>query len=377
MMRWSLLAADALLRRAFPWGAHVTVPSGSAFLSVRHDVVDIEHGPDRATLRFERDPGDTVQVVDRLRLERAADTRALEFDGGGGCRQPATADLHLLAFPFRDLIAYQAQSDSKWVARMRLHQSWWRTFRLRAAFGAGPTPSSTKRYGNMLDSATADAGLNFLTADARASYDARVALTHKGVDPWRTRRNLLASQPLAFNLFGHLSRHLEIATGLFRHLLGDKEVGAVTSVEIERLSDALGDRTAFDAFATYLRPGGTTGCIAIETKLTEPFSQKAYNWDYYRDHGAFDAEVWTTSDTATLGDRRWSQLWRNHLLARAESAAKSPPRTGDCAGRSPPRGSALRRQRRRLSRAAPRSEQRSRSRSTNDPGPTLRTRGRG
>ena len=81
-MGWSIPSADALLPKAFPWGAHVTVPSGSAFLSVRHDVVDIEHGADRATLRFERDPGDTVQVVDRLQLERAATTGVLEFDSG-------------------------------------------------------------------------------------------------------------------------------------------------------------------------------------------------------------------------------------------------------------------------------------------------------
>jgi hypothetical protein len=72
---------------------------------------------------------------------------------------------------------------------------------------------------------------------------------------------------------------------LFQRLLSNSEVSAVTSIEIERLSDALGDRTAFDAFVTYRRPDGAHACVAVETKLTEPFSQQAYDWTRYVAHG--------------------------------------------------------------------------------------------
>ena len=201
---------------------------------------------------------------------------------------------------------------------MRLHQSWWRTFRLRVPFGTGPQKGSEKAYGNMIDADGDVAGLNFLSHEAQDAYDQRVAVTTAGVEAFRTRRHLMASQPLAFNLFGHLSKHLDLATGLLRLLLGTDEVGEVTSIEIERLSASLGDRTAFDLFATYTRPGGSSACIAIETKLTNR-SPSTTTTGRRTSPTRRDPTVWRTTDTACLGDRRWSQLWRSHLLARAES----------------------------------------------------------
>jgi len=218
-------------------------------------------------------------------------------------------------------IGPQASSDNGWRKRMRLHQSWWRAARLQVPCGTGPYPSSTSLLGNMLTEADAAAGLNFLSPEAHRSFLDRLAETKVGVDPWRTGHNLLASQPMAFNLFGHLSHRLDLATALFASLVGPDEVAEVTSIEIERLSDALGDHTAFDAFVTYLRPNGSPGFLAIETKLTEPFSQQAYDWPKYLAHGAFSRSVWKTDDPAILGAPKWSQLWRNHLLALAESAA--------------------------------------------------------
>lgn len=318
---WSLPDAEALLRRALPWGAHVRVTSGSDFVAVRYEACEHDFSNEAVTIRFERDPGDTLQRVTRAQLESAATAGILMPDAGAQIRQPEVTDLHLLASPFRDLVGPQSRGESGWIARMRLHQSWWRTFRLRVPFGTGPRRGSSQPYGNMLDAAGDSRGLNFLTQEAREAYDARVEIAAAGVEPFRTRRHLMASQTMAFNVFGHLSKHLDLATELLRVLLGNDEVGAVTSIEIERLSAALGDRTAFDAFAMYERPDGTPACLAIETKLTEPFSQQHYDWDRYVAHSAFDPAVWTTVETPVLGDRRWSQLWRNHLLARAETHA--------------------------------------------------------
>ncbi len=272
---------------------------------------------DTVQLWFERDPGDTLFVVTAGELRSAAATGALETLSHH-VRRPEPNDMHLLASPLSAFIGPQSPSDSVWAARMRLHQSWWRTFRLGVAFGVGPTRRSTRRYGNMLDEEGANRGLNFLSPESHAAYEERIALTPVGIDPWRTCRNLLASQPLAFNLFGHLSHHLDLATGLLRAIVDD-DVEEVTNVEVERLSDALGDHTAFDAFATFRRSDGSNGCVAVETKLTEPFSRQAYDWSKYVAHPAFASGGFATVDTALLGDPRWSQLWRNHLLALAEA----------------------------------------------------------
>jgi hypothetical protein len=196
-MSWTVTSAEVLLHAAFPWGAHVTVEGGSEFVSVCYAVLEEDFGVAEALLRFERDPGDTLELVRRSQFEDAVNTGSLDLDSGARVRQPEVTDMPLLASPFRDLIGYQPTSEHGWIARMRLHQSWWRAFRLRVSYGTGPTKSSKKRYGNMLDDGAAR-GLNFMTDEARAAYDERVAMTPVGVDEWRTRRNLLASQPMAF-----------------------------------------------------------------------------------------------------------------------------------------------------------------------------------
>lgn len=312
--------ADRLLRLAFPTGAAVDTDAGGSFVALRFGVGDGPREDGRVELWFERDPGDTLQRATRDDLVAAVHTGRMELETAViRCAEPR--DLALLMNPWRDFLGQQSSSDDAWTARMRLHQTWWRAFRLRRPAGPGPNKGSKILRGNMLDGDGATAGLNFLSDDARRSYEERVALTKEGVSEWRTSRNLLASQPLAFNLFGHLRHNLDLATALFADLLGSDEVETVTEVEIERLSDALGDHNAFDAFATYRRPDGSTGCIAIETKLTEPFSQQSYDWAEYLDHDAFSRSIWNTDDAEQLGDRRWSQLFRNHLLGVAETAA--------------------------------------------------------
>jgi hypothetical protein len=310
--------ANALLREAFPWRATLEVPGAGSFVSLRYYAE--EAGPEGAELCFERDPGVRTVEVTWADLEAGVQTGVLRSDGTV-VRQPEIPDLGLLSDPIGDFLGPQSTSGNAWTARMRLHQSWWRAFRLRVQFGTGPTPKSAAPQGNMLDSAAADAGLNFLSADARQAYTDRQATGAQGVDPWRTPRNLLASQPMAFNLFGHLSRNLDLATAVFVQLLGPDEVAAVTGIKIERLSNALGDRTAFDAFATYTRPDGHPACLAIETKLTEPFSQQCYDWAKYTGNAAFTREIWATDAPGEIGNPKWSQLFRNHLLAVAECAA--------------------------------------------------------
>jgi hypothetical protein len=311
--------ANALLQAAFPWRATVDNPGKWTFLSLSYEAEEADEH--EALLRFDRDEySNTIVRASWEQLEAARTSGAIEADGRI-VRQPEIADLRHLEDPLASMIGAQSSSDDPWRARMRLHQSWWRAFRLRVPPGYGPNKGSTVLRGNMLDTAAADAGLNFLGADAFQAYTDRHASGAHGVDPWRTPRNLLASQPMAFNLFGHLSRNLDLATAVLAELLGPDEVAEVTGIEIERLSNALGDHTAFDAFATYTRPDGDPACLTIETKLTEPFSQQSYDWTKYTAHAAYSREIWATDNPAEIGNPRWSQLFRNHLLAVAESAA--------------------------------------------------------
>lgn len=312
--------AERLLHEAFPWRAVVERPGEWAFVSVSFEALANTASADSIDIRFERDPGDTFARCTLGDLREAASTGRLRL-GDRVVRQPEPDDVALLAEPFRDLIGWQSKSDAAWVSRMRLHQSWWRTFHLRVPFGTGPNKGSRRSYGNMLSSGAAGRHFNFTSDAAIAECTKRIDSGDPGVDPWRTTRNLLASQPMALNLFGPLIQDRDLATVAFDRLVGD--VAEVTGGEVERLSDALGDHTAFDVFFTYRRSDGSPGCIAIETKLTEPFSQNAYEWSRYVQHSAFDTKVWNTTDTAALGSPRWSQLWRNHLLARAEAAQRS------------------------------------------------------
>lgn len=319
-MAWTQQEAEAFFAAAYPWGAHVTHHGESEFVSMTSWVIPGSVHDDLADLFFVREPGETSAKVSEDQLRDASVTGVLDLSHHL-IRRPEATDMYLLASPIGGFVGPQAGGDSRWAARMRLHQSWWRAFRLRVPFGCGPNVGSTTPHGNMLDDEGDRRGLNFVTDEARAAYAERIALNPTGVDPWRTRRNLLASQPMAFNLFGHLRYHLDLAGVLLSPVLG--EPVEVTSVEIEKLSDALGDRTAFDGFVCYQRRDGSPGCVAVETKLTEPFSQKAYDWDKYLAHPLYRPDAFVTSDPAQLGDPRWSQLWRNHMLALAESA-RSP-----------------------------------------------------
>ncbi|MDP9440747.1 MAG: hypothetical protein M3P34_00900, partial [Actinomycetota bacterium] len=64
--------AEAQLQTAFPWGAHVTVESGSQFLSLRYEALTEDFGDDEVTLQLEREPGDTLQPVCLQKLKAAA-----------------------------------------------------------------------------------------------------------------------------------------------------------------------------------------------------------------------------------------------------------------------------------------------------------------
>jgi hypothetical protein len=158
------------------------------------------------------------------------------------------------------------------------------------------------------------AGLDFCSADAHTSFVGCLAVRRRGVKARDTAHNLLTSHAMCFNVFGHLRQHRGIAAAFFTDILGEHAASAVDDIEIEHHSDTIPDRTAFDAYASRR----VAGDVAIETKLTEPFSQQQYDWHWYLRTCAAATGRWNTTDPSVLGNRKWSQLWRNHLLAVAE-----------------------------------------------------------
>jgi len=81
---------------------------------------------------------------------------------------------------------------------------------------------------------------------------------------------------------------------------------------------SLHDATSFDVVAHYIRADGRRAITGIETKLTEPFSQKAYGLDDHHTERyrqtARRSDVWRLPDDPELTDKRWNQVWRNQLL---------------------------------------------------------------
>jgi hypothetical protein len=156
--------------------------------------------------------------------------------------------------------------------------------------------------------------LNFLNESAvgHASVRAQAVQVERGaLDAYRLYHNMLSSMPLCFNVFGAL-RAAPAFIELVRHI--DPEATVVEDVICERKPSAgLGDNTAFDAFVTY-HAGAHRRFLGVETKYTEPFSQKVYDTERYRTVSA-DPE-WFAPDAADrLLGTATNQLWRTVMLA--------------------------------------------------------------
>jgi len=129
---------------------------------------------------------------------------------------------------------------------------------------------------------------------------------------------MLSSQPMCFNLFGQMATDHKVAKRVVDQILPGK-VKEIVNVKIERApepaSEYLNDRTAFDAFIDFLGTNDKRHFIGIETKLTEPFSQKEYDGPSYRRWSDRGDSPWQKEAWPELAAIRHNQLWRDHLLA--------------------------------------------------------------
>lgn len=218
---------------------------------------------------------------------------------------------------------YPGDRSGSWVARMRLHQSWYRAAVLGLPHGPGPGPDSPSHFGNFLTVADGATGRNFVDSRAWDAYLAR--RDGPNVDTDRAERNLLTSQAMCFNLFGPLVADAGLATQLVEALDLPGGVREVTDVRVEFApgpkSEYLENGSSFDAFVAYVDGGGKRAFLGVETKLTEPFTQSGSVNRRAEDRSLGLTErpdsIWHEQAWPRRRDLRWRQLWQNHLLVEA------------------------------------------------------------
>lgn len=213
-------------------------------------------------------------------------------------------------------------SDSKRTASYRRLQSWYRAVQLGAPAGQFMTYEQLGSWLNS-DAVHKQRDLNFLHPAAYEHAERRkeeVQLEGGSLEPKRLFHNLLSSMPMCFNLFGAMRDEVTFLF-VFQRLF-DTRATAITSIVCEWMpSDPevrLGDRTAFDAVVFYETAEGPA-FYGIETKYTEPFSQKVYEpSETNRYHQVTYESGWFAapdSDIAALQGSASNQLWRNTMLA--------------------------------------------------------------
>jgi len=238
----------------------------------------------------------------------------------------------------KDVVAVGPQytRDDPFTRRMRLHQSRWRADVLRLPYGRGPHVTSQSKYGNMLIAEAGDRGLNFLTPEIGAYALRRQSEFPRGIKRHRLLCNMLSSQPMCFNLFGPFALDANVAVIMASALFRRSDLRSVSRVIIEHeprpRTDHLDDATSFDAFLEVEDSKGDLGFMAIETKLTEPFSTARYPivvGSAYARWLAHECAPWRPVSPAAFEAIEINQLFRDHALAvAARHRAGSPYRFG-------------------------------------------------
>lgn len=209
---------------------------------------------------------------------------------------------------------------SEFAANARLLQSMWRE---------NNQIPLLRTWGNYLSIEQAYCKqLNFISDKVRLKVkeevDANELATGKNVKVLKTDRlyeNLLASQPLAFNLFAELiTPDFDIASKVFNKIFGDR-IKKIISIDFEISPGRgdikyTGDRSAFDVFIKYEGIKGN-GFIGIEVKYAETLLDKPANYKERYKEIAISSDKFTEEGIIELCKMPMSieQIWRDHLLA--------------------------------------------------------------
>ena len=241
----------------------------------------------------------------------------------------------------KNILGEEYKGDSKFVAKCRRLQSIY-----RVEIGEEIRPY-TDRYGNLHyygnyisngENPKEGCWKNFLTEKAfnyaKKRLDPEIKKPYETIEPDRLFKNLLSSQPMAFNLFCPLRQMREdspeVATQVIKAALPDYPIHRVTDVDLEfipeKYTELTGDKSAMDAIIKFVDSDGSGGFIAIETKYSENLGTNvAYDRD---ENGQKIPRVKTIEAVKKLrcfkpdiekqiveGKKGLTQIYRNFLLS--------------------------------------------------------------
>lgn len=252
-------------------------------------------------------------------------------------------------------------NDERWLVRgdnplqagLRLQQAWWRQECLMVpeaghlhpgAVPAGQSDGRRQRRRNplvssMLPESVEGFAANLMTDEAVAAYlGAREGLTDAPgrLHDDQVRRDLLSSQALSLNLFGHLAQAEPDALLPWVRAYAP-DATRVSAIRLEHAPGAaeLGeqplDGAAFDAFVDYDLPDGRHGFVGVEVKYHEDLAKglalpsvgSAARAKYVAET---EARGWQPGAAdELLGSRRHLQFWFNQLLAQRTRALVALP----------------------------------------------------
>ena len=227
----------------------------------------------------------------------------------------------------KTIIGTIPESESGFIAKMRRHQGWWRTYVLNLEEGI--YSKGTKRVCNRINNGKEDAHQkNFLSKDIlKAVQEAQELQRKRGkgkMEEDRLYNNLLSSQPLAFNFFGWFHANKEVAVSFLKTIRPD--IISVEEILFEYAPEASDDGSAFDV-AFLVKTKTQRGFIGIEVKYTDTFSFKRDKSRYYYGesgdqnfetyHRIFKAnpDRFKTDYETYVRSRDFNQLFRNEILA--------------------------------------------------------------
>lgn len=215
-----------------------------------------------------------------------------------------------------EMLGPQRSADPPLLRRVRLHQSWYRAVVLgRPKWGAVSSRRGTP-LGSILTLDDAEAGLNFVSPEARHAYEAR-RHTGWGVDPVRCKQYLTSSQALTLNVLGPLFADTVWSAKTFGHVLNrsitDASRGSIEFAPRERLQ-LMGDRTIADAYVE-LRGDSERLGLVVETKYADGFGARDLGAAYRPSYLALDNRMQIWNRTAPeFGTGKFDQLARVHAL---------------------------------------------------------------
>ena len=216
----------------------------------------------------------------------------------------------------KNIIGNIVENEDSRIKTARIHQGWWRAFVLGEM--QGPKPNSKDEYiCNTIECDNNYEG-NFLSSEI--SEVVKTVLKQRQNDSPgiiqenRLRGNLLSSQPLCFNFFGHFYNDKELALLVFKKFYPD--ISKVKGIMFEYAPTPkemyTNDNSAFDV-AIEVEVNGKTGLIGIECKYTETFSPKIYATEKYQ--SIFNSSNAFNTSFEQLTSSKFNQLFRNQLIA--------------------------------------------------------------